>query len=165
MRPLAHSSLCATSCILTRTRIWMWQHIYSCPVLSRTTGLFDIPAMDCNTVRLRVLCIQVKRIRQVENWKEGNDMQHTHTHTCSFSCTHKHNQSHTHTHKCADPCFSDLLAGISWGCSLCMSFSHILPLWLWVTLIWWAERKTDRQSERERAIRQILGQMQPSKEW
>lgn len=68
-----------------------------------------------------------------------------HVLTNTISLTHTHTNAQT-----PFPCFSDLLAGISWGCSLCMSFSHILPLWLWVTLIWWAERKTDRQSERER---------------
>lgn len=72
-----------------------------------------------------------------------------HVLTNTISLTHTHTNAQT-----PFPCFSDSLAGISWGCSLCMSFSHILPLWLWVTLIWWAERKTDRQTERERESNQ-----------
>lgn len=70
--PLLHANVNAASCPFESVRNIVHfdayaHHIYSCPVLSRTTGLFDIPAMDCNTVSLRVLCIQVKRIRQVEN--------------------------------------------------------------------------------------------------
>lgn len=99
-----------------------------CKQLCKCFSIF----IENNTVSIFLSCIRMLSGFCPFKWgKSDGEKTRGSRMTCN---THTYGGTHF-------PCFSHSLAGISWGCCLCRSFSHILPLSLWATPIWWAEKE------------------------